>query len=82
LDFSGHITKPGFTNASLHCRGGDINGTVNPALRQFQSTFTGINFTDCQLYQPCLIALCGDAHVVFDSPSITDIQLQGFADGE
>jgi hypothetical protein len=81
LDVSGHISKPGIANASLQCQGGNVTVSVDETLQQFQPNFRGVSFEDCELYQPCLIAVCGDAHVVFDAPSITGVNLQGFADG-
>jgi hypothetical protein len=81
LDVSGHISKPGVANASLNCQGGNMLVTVDEALEQFQPNFRGVTLEDCELFQSCLISVCGDAHMVFDAPSITGVQLQGFADG-
>jgi hypothetical protein len=78
---AGHVNKPGVANASLHCQGGNVIVSVNDALKQFQANFQGVTFEDCELYQPCLIALCGEANVVFDAPSIEGIQLRGFGEG-
>jgi hypothetical protein len=82
LTLSGHDTKPGVASAQMQCSRGNVNVTIHPALEQFRANFRGVELTDCQLYQKCLVAICGDAQVDFDAPSIKGLMLQGFADGE
>jgi hypothetical protein len=68
----GHIT--GLKSAHLTCSGGVIKAAAHPMLKQFRSSFSGVQWTDtgsCGVgRRDCLLTICGDTAAVFESATV------------